>query len=843
MRRLFLIITFLSATLAWAEAPPTAEQFLGYPVGSRLTPPHLIVSYFERLAASPRVKIVRYGTSWEGRPLLYAVITSEENQARLADIEAGQRKLFDVESTSRAEAERIAAASPVVVWLANGVHGDESSPPEAALLVAERLALDPAAAPLLREAVIILDPLQNPDGRERFVQSLTQRLGRRPNVDPGAIEHHDPWPSGRDNHYFVDLNRDWMWSSQPETKARVEAYRRWNPHVFVDLHEMTYSASYFFPPDADPINSNIAAATEGWLERFGRANSAAFSERSWPFFVGESFDLFYPGYGDSWPSLRGAIGMTYEAGGKGAALAVRRDDESILTLRERVDRHYVSSMTTIETSVRNRRDLILHSYDVLRKGVESGSITYVIDAPSGLTEPLLRVFDRQGIRYRALRGPVKLKATAVRDGRTSNRDFRAGSIVVSTRQPLGMVVQALMERSPELPKEYINEQRAKVEADEPDDFYDITTWSVPLAMNLPTWTVSSVPETVEVVRPTTDGGGLLPAAKFGYLLSPTEPDFYRVLGRLLQREVRFSVSSTPLGQNQSLPRGTVLIEKHRNPKELEPRLREALEGTAARLRAVDEIWSEGPALGSSRINYVKPPRVALLFTPGVEQTSFGALWHTLDVETEIPHSVISADVLKRQLSEYDVLLIPDGSLDLASLGKPALARLRNWVEGGGTLIAIRRTAESLRSKDVALSSLKNAGETESEEGEPAKKEPTPRESIPGAAFRTTMNERSYLTFGIEESPAVLLRGVTPLATSEQRSANIVAVAERDVLASGFAWPEGIERTRGGIFLGYEKLGSGALITFADEPYYRNFWRSTMPLLMNAVVYSPTFAGK
>ena len=290
-RRAFLCVALLTLFAVSAVAQvPSPEEFLGYRIGDRFTPHHRILAYFDELAKRSNLITMRQiGTTYEDRPLMLATITSAKNRAALEDIRR------DVLSLARGEGDvaNITKNRPAIVWLAFGVHGNESSSAEAAMLVAHDLLTTNAR--LLDDVVVVLDPLENPDGRERYIQWFHRMRGTRANTNPDAFEHQEPWPGGRYNHYLIDMNRDWAWQSQKETQARVAAYREWMPQVLVDFHEMSWMSSYFFPPDAKPINANLPEKVEDWLDVFGRANAAEFSRRGWPFFVAERFDLFYPG--------------------------------------------------------------------------------------------------------------------------------------------------------------------------------------------------------------------------------------------------------------------------------------------------------------------------------------------------------------------------------------------------------------------------------------------------------------------------------------------------------------------------------------------------------------------
>jgi hypothetical protein len=711
--------------------------------------------------------------------------------------------------------------------------------------VASTLVRDASSSSLLDELVVVIEPLQNPDGRERYVQWFNRTRGTIVNPNPDAAEHYEPWPGGRYNHYMIDMNRDMTWMSQRETQARVALHREWWPQVFVDLHEMSWTSSYFFPPDAAPLNANIPQNINKWLDTFGRANAAAFSERGWTFFVGERFDRFYPGYRDAWPSLRGAIGMTYEvAGGGRAGSAIEREDGTTLRLADRIDRHYTTSMATLRTSAANREALLRYTYDTMRGYIDANRNTYLIPAGSPNSVPLLETLQRQGVSVQSLTAPLTVRATRVdRDG-SENKTFAAGTAVVNTKQPLGGLAQTLLERNAAMPRAFVDEQRAKADADQPDDFYDLTTWSMPIAMNVETW-VTSVPVNVQLGSWTQPSIAPPTTASYGYLVSGHDPNIYRFAGQLIRDDIRFSVAVADLdfGQ-QTYPRGSIVVLKGNNKADVEAVLTNAARGTAVSVVPLQSGWLGATTFGSERLHFVREPKIALVGGQGTGATSFGMLWHTLDVDTPVPHTVVWVDSLRTlDLSKYNVIVLPDGNYT-ERLGKTGADRLKNWVRAGGSIVAVKGASSFLREKDVELSKLKPWEAPKKKNGDaettPAEEERYNQYRVPGAAFRTTMNERSYLTVGVPRPPAVLVEGSDAYVPLTRRVDNIVTIAAADPLLSGLAWVESLERLKGAAYVVNEAYGSGNVITFADEPHFRLFWRGTLPIFMNAVLYSPSF---
>ena len=833
---LSVVVTTLLATAAVAQVP-SPEEFLGYRIGDRFTPHHRILDYFNELAKqSNLVTMRRIGSTYEDRPLVLATLTSAKNQAALEAIRA------NVTALARGEGDvaSLTASTPVVVWLAFGVHGNESSSAEAAMLVAHNLLTENAR--LLEDTVVIIDPLENPDGRERYIQWFHRTRGTKANTNPDAYEHQEPWPGGRFNHYLIDMNRDWAWQSQRETQARAVAYREWMPQVFVDFHEMYVNSSYFFPPSAKPVNANLPKQVEDWLDVFGRANAAEFSRRAWPFFVAERFDLFYPGYGDSWPALHGAIGMTYEMAGHGrAGTAFEREDGTVLTLADRAQRHFTTGITTVRTAAQHRAELLRYTYDAARAQVDGGKSTFLIAPGSPNYDALVAALQRNGVRVDALESAASVRATRIDRDVTETKSFPAGTAVVTTRQPRGALANTLLEKTPAFGKGFVEEQRAKAEADEPDDFYDLTTWSLPLAMNVEAWvTASPVSGTRELVKSTP---AAFRAASYGYLVDALDANVYRFAGRLLAEGIRFSVVNTPVNTGERMfARGSLVVLKGNNEKNVDERLQAIAGATGVSVAPLQSGWLGATSFGSERVRFVKQPKIGLVGGPGSDPTSFGMLWHTLDVDTPVPHTVLSTEsIAGLELHRYEVLVFPDGNY-AARLGKRGVDRIKQWVSEGGTVVAVKGANAFLREKDVEISKLKL--------WEPPKKKDDDKDApqvdryndfrIPGSAFRTSMNERSYLTFGVPRSPAVLVEGSSAFLPVAKKVDNILTIDEKDPLISGVAWDESLTRIKGSVYVVSEPFGRGQVITFADDPHFRLFWRGTLPIFLNAVLYSPSF---
>ena len=317
-------------------AIPTIEEVLGYRPGDRITWHRDVIRYFQALAeASPdRVELREYARSWQGRELIYVVISNAQNSGDLIEAKANMQALADPRITSESVVQRIIEEQPAVTWLSYGVHGNEISSTDAAMLTAYHLLAsrsDERIDSIMENTIVVIDPMQNPDGRDRFIHNYVTAEGLVPDSDRLSAEHDEPWPGGRTNHYLFDMNRDWFIQTQPETQGRTKAMLEWYPVAYVDAHEMGSDGTYFFAPEAIPYNPHLAEAQRSSLQLFGRNNARYFDQFGFDYFTREVYDAFYPGYGASWPSYFGSIAMTYEqASARG--LVVRPVSYTHLTL-------------------------------------------------------------------------------------------------------------------------------------------------------------------------------------------------------------------------------------------------------------------------------------------------------------------------------------------------------------------------------------------------------------------------------------------------------------------------------------------------------------------------------
>lgn len=837
-RRSFLMLLLLlclapAVQAAAQEAPPSPEEVLGYPVGQHFTDYHGVRDYARALAAaSPRVEYRTYGRTPERRDLIQLVIARPDHLQRLDAILAANAELTRPE-TSAARAREIAATNPAVVYFTYGTHGNESSSSEAALWTAWDLARDvPEVAGALDSLVVIIDPVANPDGRDRYVHWFRSVVGQTPNPSPQAREHREPWPGGRFNHYLFDLNRDWAWATQPETQARLATWWSWNPQVHVDFHEMSYRSSYFFFPAAAPINPIYPDHVLDWGRRFGEANARAFDARGWAYYTAEAFDLFYPGYGDSWPSLTGAVGMTYEQAGHGmAGLAVVREEGDTLTLAQRATQHRTAGQATLRTAAAGKSRLLL-DFAASQREVGRGEpdVLLVPGPDTSRVQALVDHLGRQGIAVERAERPFRSGARAY-PGFERRAEFPAGTYRVRMRQPGGRLAATLLQPETELRAEYS---------------YDISAWSLPYAYGVEAHQAASTPRGGWV--PAITGGAPVAvsalAPGIGYLVAPgTEAAAgmvrfldgggrARVLGRASAREGR------------QWPAGTWFLP-NAGTDTLQARVTAAgMGGMAVPVRS--GLSEEGIDLGSDRVSAVRLPRVAVLAGEGVAPTSFGGYWFFFEQELGLRFdALLVGDLGSADLSLYDVIVIPDGSPSL--LGDSQRDLLRGWVERGGRLIAVGGGASTVAAiaevemREEAQDTAATA-RTRALRGREERERDDWSDRVPGTIVSAQLDPAHPLAWGAgsagdPERVFVLHTGARIFEPTDAVETAVHFPADLSRI-SGVISPQALQRIEEGSWLVTRRMGRGSVVLFAGDPLFRLFWRSAHPLFINALLLGP-----
>jgi hypothetical protein len=661
----------------YKQGVPRPQVVTRFDVGKFHTNYATMERWLDRVAqaAPDRVRVTDIGETNEHRMMHVVIVTSPENLRRIDEIKGNLKKLSDPRGLSTDEAKRLVDQTPLVAWMAYAIHGNESASFEAMMQVVYQLAAsdEPATLDVLKNTVVLIVPGENPDGHERFVTWYNGFATG--DANPLAGEHREPWSVyGRLNHYRFDLNRDNLVATQVENRNLQRAYLDWNPQVSVDHHGQP--TQFFFPPAALPVNPNLPPAqTTRWLAEFGRANSAQFDQRNWDYYVRDVYDLFYPGYWDSWPALNGATGMTYETDGGGTkGYNWRRDDDTIVTLRSGIAKHFIASLTTLETAARNRAARMNDYYEFRRSASEESTkeqIKRFVIVPGrdpGNAAELVDALVRAGIAVNVAREQFNSQSAHAYSGSTAGarRTFPAGSYVVDLAQPQKRLAKALLEPNTLQDDAFMREQLARFARNqrrgegapkEDYGFYDMTAWSLPLAFGVEAyWTedaaaVDAKPVPLYIVTEAEDRtgtrnvggdalqtdiaprGGVNGRASVAYLIPYERNGAASLAYRLMREGFKLAVAQRTLSAGGRMwTRGTLVVRVSRNPDTLHDRIAQLARETGVEVFAVNSGFAESgdTVIGSENVVSLRRPRVIVVADDPVSQTSYGWMWWTFD---------------------------------------------------------------------------------------------------------------------------------------------------------------------------------------------------------------------
>ncbi|MDD2792066.1 MAG: M14 family metallopeptidase [Sediminibacterium sp.] len=824
--RKILIASFLTifSGVLFAQTVQTPEAFLGYKVGTRFTRHHRLVEYAKYIAqARPdMVKTEKYGETNEGRELMVAMISSPENMQKLESIRQNNLQLAAADRSAQAE------NAPAIVWLSFNVHGNEASSSEAFLLTIHALT-DPSNAQTkewLKNTVVILDPCINPDGRDRYVNWYNSVVSKQYNADPVSREHMEPWPGGRSNHYNFDLNRDWAWQTQLETRQRIKKYREWLPQVHVDYHEQGFNEPYYFAPAAEPIHEVITPWQRELQVMIGKNHARYFDQNNWLFFTKERFDLLYPSYGDTYPMYNGAIGMTYEQGGIRAGLGILNEDNDTLTLVDRATHHFTTSLSTIEVVAKNKQR-VMAEYKKFFEDSRSGKIgeykTYVFTAKEeNKIAALKQLLQQNGIEFGTL-NTKNFRGYNYFTGKEDAFSDEGHHVAISTYQQSAVMAKVLLE-----PKTMVSDSNT----------YDITAWSAAYAYGVKGYAVK---EKLEVNTANKQAAVVAAVnSNYGVLIPYNSFSSARVLAHLLKNGVKVRFAEKPFTYNsKNFNRGTLIVLKtsngHTNWLQI---ANEACRKNNVTAVAVETGYMDkGSDFGSSDIkNIAAMPKVAVITGDQTSSLGAGEVWHYFDQQLDYPVSMLNAmDLGRINLKNYHVLVLPDGGY--RNLNDKAMTdKLKDFVRSGGKIIAMENAVSVLAGADFGIKAKDIRGDGKSEDSTVKKYGDREKDyltnSIPGAIYKVELDNTHPLAFGYPDFYYTLKQD-NSLYEFLKDGWNVGTI-KKDAYVTGFAGAKLKPRLKEGLLLGVQDMGAGSVVYISDDLLFRNFWENGKLLFANAV---------
>tara|TARA_B000000475_G_scaffold255313_1_gene234908 strand:+ start:198 stop:2747 length:2550 start_codon:yes stop_codon:yes gene_type:complete len=815
---------------------PRPEEVIGHKIGDRHTRTSQVVDYFEAISdITDRVVMGDHAVSHEGRRLIHAIVTHPDNHKNLENLRLENIKISDMPNQmTNAKLEKL----PLVAYLGFSVHGDEASGTEAAILLLHHLAAGQGdeIEEILKNTILIIDPMFNPDGRDRFVNWVNGNRGLVPTSDLQDREHNQPWPRGRTNHYLFDLNRDWLPVTQPESQGRVKLFHHWRPQFLLDVHEMGANSTYFFQPGIKSrINPNTPQGGIDLTYKLAPFFAKRLDDIKSLYYSEESFDDFYYGKGSTYGDIHGSVGILFE---QASSRALETDsNQGKLTYAFSVRNQYMATLGAVDGLVALRNDFLRYHRNFYAKSVEVASKNkvkgYLINLKENRTraQMLLKTLQSHRIETYDLKKPITVKG---------KRFLKGDAIVIPTNQPQTRLIAGIME---------------KVTTFEDSLFYDVSSWTLPLAFGVDYYELKQRPDSFlgsKLNDINIDGGKLVGGtASTAYLMPWNRYYNPKSLYQILDAGIIPRLTTAPFtveieGKKLKFKRGTIVIpvaqrdaDASITPNEIHTLMKQIVSENHVEIYAVNSAATPtGPDLGGAFHRVLKKPKVAILSGKGTSSYGAGEIWHLIDNRMQIPVSFLNAINLNRnKLSSYNTIILPDGSY--SEIDTTDIRNIKEWVASGGTLISVQSGSKWVVDKKIINENFKDSEKMSLDIPYDQLRTVTGAQRIGGAIFKVKIDNTHPIGFGYSNSHSVFRRGTHLFKLSESAAANVARYDNNPIL-SGYISEEKLSEMKNTASIIARKKGQGHVVLFADNPAFRAFWYGTNGLLMNAIFFGHTF---
>lgn len=806
---------YLPNAVTYNKNIPTPKSIIGHEVGDwHITHDKLVQYMYAIAAASDRVTIENRGTTFEGRPLVLLTITSPLNQNNIETLRTNHIALTDNNITANT------TNMPIVVNQGFSIHGNEPSGSNAALVLAYYLAAaeGPEIAHLLENTIILLDPSFNPDGLNRFATWVNMHKSTHVNPDPNDREYSEIWPGGRTNHYWFDMNRDWLPAQLPESRARLKTFYKWHPNILTDHHEMGTNATFFFQPGipsrTHPLTPKKNQQLTGAIAKF---HAKALDKIGSFYYSEESFDDFYYGKGSTFPDINGSIGILFEqASSRGHA---QESSNGILTFPFTIRNQFTTALSTLEAAVSMREEILQYQQNFYSQTNKDGNDAIIFgDAKDpNKTYHLAEILNKHHITFHALKKDITLKGKMYKKG---------AAYIVPKNQKQHRLINAMFEKRTQFTDSL---------------FYDISAWSFPLAFNMdyyekaPLSLAESTPAILskpEVVTP--------PQSQYAYLME--WHDYYtpKALYQLLHKNIRVKVGMQPFSINDvQYDYGTLLIpvqNQEITPTEIYKEIRNISENEHITIQAVSTGLTKGIDLGSRQFRAVQLPKIALIVGQGINPYDAGEIWHLLDTRYHIPVTKIDTrNIARTDLSTYtDIIIVNTNGFE-----KNVTEKLKNWTRNGGTLIAYKNTGKWLNNNELLKLKFKSFKNTAKNISFEQRSNFNGAQVIGGAIFKTKLDRSHPIGFGYKNNVLPVFRNSTLFLEKDKNSYNNPMLYTNKPLIAGYISKPNLTLLEGTSAFKTGYLEKGTVIYFTDNHNFRAFWYGTNKLLLNSIFFGDT----
>ena len=806
---------YLPQNITYNPDIPTPKESIGHEVGQWHVTHDKLIAYMQQLAnASNRFSIETRGHTYEGRPIVLLTISAPENLNNIEDIRTTHLSLSEPQGSSIALEEQ-----PIVVYQGFSIHGNEPSGSNAALAYAYYLAAAEGAAieEMLQHTVILFDPSFNPDGLQRFAYWANTNKSDNLNADPNDREYHEVWPGGRTNHYWFDLNRDWLPVQLPESRARITTFHKWLPNILTDHHEMGTNATFFFQPgEAKRVHPLTPKINQELTAEIGNYHIKALDKIGSLYFSEENYDDYYYGKGSTFPDVNGSIGILFEqASSRGH---VQESDNGLLTFPFTIRNQFTTALSTIEAAQQMRVKILGYQRDfyadMQSTGQKQSTKAYIFGDSKDKAKAwhLAEILQRHKIKFYAPSEDMKL------NGKTYAKE---SSYIVPLQQKNPNLINAMFEKRTTFADSL---------------FYDISGWTFPLAFNVD-YTETSVKSFGEQITtlPALEGKVTKNSA-YAYLFEWNEYYTPKALNKILNKGLRAKVATAPFTLNNvTYDYGTIMIpvaNQELNATEIYSFLNEVAADSHISITGVDTGHTRGIDLGSGDFEPLKKQRIAMIVGNGIRSYDAGEIWHVLDQRYDIQLTKLDVNYINRvDLSKYTDIIVPSGNLD-----KNTSAILKKWVQEGGTIIGFRNAVEWLqKSEFIKLSFKKDTLEAKNISFE-QKRDFYGAQVTGGAIFEATLDRSHPINFGYKNNTLALFRNTNIYMEPDKSSYNNPITYTNNPLLSGYISEENLALLKNSVPFTVKRLGRGRVIGFTDNTNFRAFWYGTNKLMMNAIFF-------
>lgn len=807
---------YLPTDVSYNDDIPKPSEILGYVPGEWHVSHDKLVHYMTTIAeSSDRISIKNRGFTYEQRPLLLLTITSPENHNNLSEI---QEKHLQIVSGEVSESEL--SSMPIVVNQGFSIHGNEPSGTNAALVLAYYLAAaeGPEIDKILENTIILFDPSFNPDGLQRFAYWTNTNRSTHLNPDPQDREFSEIFPGGRTNHYWFDMNRDWLPVQLLESQARVKTFYDWRPNVLTDHHEMGSNSSFFFQPGV-PSRTNplTPQLNQDLTEKIGNYHAKALDSIGSLYYSKESFDDFYYGKGSTFPDINGSIGILFEqASSRGSG---QLTDNGLLSFPFTVKNQFNTALSTLKASLELKDEILGLQHQFYREAEQrAGKGAYVFGRKGDpvLTNELAKILRQHQVELYKLDG----------DKTFNGKEFEANSsYIIPKNQLQNRLVEAMFEERTTF---------------QDSIFYDVSAWSFRHAFDVDFAEVKSVNlgekvETAELETPAD-----LNKSTYAYALRWSDFNAPKVLHKIMKADVRVKVAEKPFqSKTEKFDYGTILIPAQNQSKtadEIYDMLNSLQKENHVHISALETGLTEGINLGSPNMSHIEMPKIAMLVGEGVRSYDAGEMWHMLDYRYEIPVTKLDTkDFNRTSLEKYTHLIIPSSSSN--SLSASGKSKLKDWVKNGGSIIAYKGTANWLKAEEMIDFKTKKDSVVAKNIKFADRSEFYGAKRIGGAIFNTKVDTSHPLLYGYNDDELAIFRNSNLMLEADELSFNNPIQYTNSPLLSGYINKENLELLKGTVPFKHNRYGRGHVMIFTDNTNFRAFWLGTFKLFLNTIFFS------